>query len=206
MNTTIAVLRRMLISSVRFGGNQQHTMESSIHPQNRQWSEQMSSSVCNTQDVSQFREVAGRLASIIQSSPDRISALNKLVEAVSDPETFTDLILRYAGRWLTETGGQSVLIGPEMFWHLSAPDGRNGALITDNSSGVDGCGERTRKMLLVCVLESLAQTQWHSAGTAEQRTAANNLTDPRPAGNIAGEHTIANNGITDHRFVINGTV
>lgn len=165
----------------------------------------MSSTVHNTQDVSQFREVAGRLASIIQSSPDRINVLNKLVEAVSDPETFTDLILRYAGRWLTETGGQSVLIGPEMFWRLSSPDGRTGALIAESSPSVDnGGGERTRKMLLVCVLESLAQSQWHSA--AEQRTAANNLTDPWPAGNIADEHTIANNGMTDHRFVVNGAV
>ncbi|WP_254205844.1 hypothetical protein [Nocardia alni] len=164
----------------------------------------MSPTVCTTQDISQFREVASRLASVIQSSPDRINSLNKFVEAVSDPDTFTDMILRYAGRWLTETSGQSVLIGPEMFWQLSSPERRSGSLIADSSPCVDnGCGERTRKMLLVCVLESLAQSQWHSVAATEHRAAANNLTDSRLSGSI-GEHTLVNSAVIDRRFVTNG--
>jgi hypothetical protein len=158
------------------------------------------------QDVNQFREVAKRLASVLQSSPDRITALNTFVEAVSDPEVFTDIIVGYAGRWLSETGGQTVLVGPEMFWQLSAPGGRGQASISESSASVEtGCGERARKMLLVCVLESLAHNQQHSAGAAEHRKMGNNLADSRFAESVADERTLTNTGIINHRLVNNGS-
>ncbi|WP_196814472.1 hypothetical protein [Nocardia sp. BMG111209] len=156
----------------------------------------MPSAMCQNLDVNQFREVAGRLATIIQNSQDRTTALNRFVEAVSDADVFTDMVINYAGRWLAETSGQSVLIGPEMFWQLSAPDIRAGGLVGDgNGCGENGCGERSRKMLLVCVLESLAQTHWHPNNVAEHRAPASVLTDPRMVANGLLDHRMATNGV-----------
>ncbi|MCX4090842.1 hypothetical protein [Nocardia sp. alder85J] len=154
----------------------------------------MPAAMCQNLDVNQFREVAGRLASIIQNSPDRTAALNRFVEAVSDADVFTDMVISYAGRWLAETSGQSVLIGPEMFWQLSSPDTRATGLVGDGGCADNGCGERSRKMLLVCVLEGLAQNHWHPSGVSEHRAPASMLTDPR----------LGAGGLLDHRMATNG--
>ncbi|MFI9505707.1 hypothetical protein [Nocardia sp. NPDC052566] len=122
--------------------------------------------------VDQFREVALRLASVIQSSPDKAAALNQLTEAADSGESFTDLLIEYSGRWFNETGGQSILIGPELFWLLSEPTPRK--IINGGARGQEIMTEqehtvshRGRKLLLVCVLETLAQNQWVSNGLSE---------------------------------------
>ncbi|MBF6328912.1 hypothetical protein [Nocardia transvalensis] len=141
----------------------------------------MSSNVGQYQDMGQYRELAGRLASIMQSGPERAGALNQFIEAVSNPQMFTDMLIAYAGRWFNETGGASVLLGPEMFWALSAPDAPVGnSLAAEMATYAEGSisgGERNRKMLLICLLEHLAQNQWQAAtaGLAEPRISTNGL-------------------------------
>ncbi|MCM6777530.1 hypothetical protein NDR87_28715 [Nocardia sp. CDC159] len=139
----------------------------------------MSSSVGQYQDMGQYRELAGRLASLMQAGPERAAALNQFIEAVANPQLFTDMLIAYAGRWFNETGGASVLLGPEMFWALSAPDAPTGNSIAAEMAAyaeISG-GERNRKMLLICLLEHLAQNQWQTAtaGLSEPRIVANGL-------------------------------
>lgn len=125
----------------------------------------MSLNVWQDLGVEHFREVALRLASVIQSSVDKAAALNQLTAAADSGEAFTDLLIEYSGRWFNETGGQSILIGPELFWLLSEPSARK--VIGGGSRGQEPMVEqehtvshRSRKLLLVCVLETLAQNQW----------------------------------------------
>ncbi|MFI5778287.1 hypothetical protein [Nocardia sp. NPDC051570] len=139
----------------------------------------MSSSVGQYQDMGQYRELAGRLASLMQAGPERAGALNQFIEAVANPQMFTDMLIAYAGRWFNETGGASVLLGPEMFWALSAPDAPSGNSIAAEMAAyaeISG-GERNRKMLLICLLEHLAQNQWQAAtaGLSEPRIVTNGL-------------------------------
>ncbi|MGF6881020.1 hypothetical protein ABIA39_000900 [Nocardia sp. GAS34] len=127
----------------------------------------MSSISSHRPDVGQFREIADRVVSLIQASSDRPGTLNQFIEAMSSAEMFTDLLIAYANRWFVETGGQSILLGPEMFWLLSSPDARGGTVIADAIPEADtarGSGERSRKMLLICLFESLAHQSWPSIG------------------------------------------
>ncbi|ATL71249.1 hypothetical protein [Nocardia terpenica] len=138
----------------------------------------MSPIVAQHHDVKQFRELAGRLASLMQS-PDRAGSLNQFVEAVASPDMFTDMLIAYAGRWFNETGGQSVLVDPELFWSLSAPEVRaTGGPIAELAACAESscvAGERCRKMLLVCLLETFAQNQWPLGVTGEQRMTINGI-------------------------------
>ncbi|MFQ6398338.1 hypothetical protein ACLMAJ_33475 [Nocardia sp. KC 131] len=132
----------------------------------------MAMSVWQDQGVDQFRDIAGRLASIIQSSLDRSGAMTQFTDALGSAEAFTDLMIEYSGRWFAETGGRSTLMGPELFWMLSEPSPRRGT-----QSGLRGqesladsetsAGHRGRKLLLICVFEALAQSQWLPEGVAE---------------------------------------
>ncbi|WP_225731899.1 MULTISPECIES: hypothetical protein [unclassified Nocardia] len=122
--------------------------------------------------VEQFREVALRLASVIQSSVDKPAALNKLIDAADSGETFTDLLIEHSARWFHETGGQSILVGPELFWLLSEPTPKK--VLNGGARGQEIIAEqehtvshRSRKLLVVCVLETLAQNQWVTNGIGE---------------------------------------
>lgn len=68
------------------------------------------------------------MAAVILSTVDRSTALNQLTEAADSAEAFTDLLIEYSSRWFHESGGQSILIGPELFWMLSEPTARQGAM------------------------------------------------------------------------------
>ncbi|MFB8276659.1 hypothetical protein ACFYO1_43575 [Nocardia sp. NPDC006044] len=132
----------------------------------------MSLTVWQDQDVDQFREVASRLASVIQSSVDRSGALSQLTESVESGDAFTDLLIEFAGRWFHETGGQSVLIGPELFWLLSEPNLRKGisSALRGPETAPDleySVSRRSRKLLLICVFETLAQNQWLAGNIGE---------------------------------------
>ncbi|MFE9325922.1 hypothetical protein ACQPXH_02320 [Nocardia sp. CA-135953] len=140
----------------------------------------MAFTVWQDQGVEQFREVAGRLASVIQSGIDRSGALNQFAESISSGETFTDLMIEYASRWFTETGGRSTLIGPELFWLLSEPNPRrvSGAGLRVQDSYLDTeltAGQRARILLLICVYEALAQNQWGPEGMADHVIATNGV-------------------------------
>ncbi|MEV0297267.1 hypothetical protein [Nocardia sp. NPDC050710] len=132
----------------------------------------MATTVWQDQGVDQFREIAGRLASIIQSSLDRSGAMTQFTDAIGNADAFTDLMIEYSGRWFSETGGRSTLMGPELFWMLSEPGPRRAALSGmrghESTSESDiSAGQRGRKLLLICVFEALAQSQWLPEGIAE---------------------------------------
>ncbi|MFD0365171.1 hypothetical protein ACFQZZ_27380 [Nocardia sp. GCM10030253] len=121
--------------------------------------------VWQDQGIDQFREIGGRLAAVILSTVDRSTALNQLTEAADSAEAFTDLLIEYSGRWFHESGGQSILIGPELFWMLSEPTPRQGGngMIRSHESHPSleyTVSRRGRKLLVTCVLEALAQSQW----------------------------------------------
>ncbi|MFE7802937.1 hypothetical protein [Nocardia sp. NPDC057440] len=121
--------------------------------------------VWQDQGIDQFREVGGRLAAVILSTVDRSTALNQLTEAADSAEAFTDLLIEYSSRWFHESGGQSILIGPELFWLLSEPNPRqaNNTMIRSHESHPTleyTVSQRGRKLLVTCVLEALAQSQW----------------------------------------------
>lgn len=132
----------------------------------------MAMTVWQDQGLEQFRELAIRLASIIQSSLDRSGSMTQLTEAIGNAEAFTDLMIEYSGRWFIETGGRSTLMGPELFWMLSEPGPRRGTAAgvrgqeTSAEPELSG-GQRGRKLLLICVFEALAHTQWLPEGMAE---------------------------------------
>ncbi|MEU0503889.1 hypothetical protein ACWEO2_11325 [Nocardia sp. NPDC004278] len=136
--------------------------------------------VWQDQGIDQFREIAGRLASVIQSGIDRSGALNQFAESVNNGEAFTELMIEYSSRWFTETGGRSILIGPELFWLLSEPSPRraSGTGLRAQESYLDTeltAGQRARILLLVCVYEALAQNQWAPEGIAEHMIATNGV-------------------------------
>lgn len=122
--------------------------------------------VWQNQNVDQFREIAGRLASVIETSLDRTGAMAQFTESLASAETFTELMIEYSGRWFTETGGRSLLIGPELFWLLSEPGPRRNSGMRGQESPADfeqSAGTRARKLLLICVFEALTQgtqNQW----------------------------------------------
>ncbi|MEU8894959.1 hypothetical protein [Nocardia sp. NPDC048505] len=133
----------------------------------------MAHTVWQDQGFDQFRDVARRLASVIQCSDDRAAALNQFTEGTRSGQSFTELLIEWSGRWFSESGGQQILVGPELFWLLSEPDPRKG--IRSQLPGGDGHGEaeptpgqRGRKLLLVCVLETLSQTQWQQPDQATE--------------------------------------
>ncbi|MFQ6326468.1 hypothetical protein ACLMAL_10060 [Nocardia sp. CWNU-33] len=123
------------------------------------------------QGIDQFREIGGRLAAVILSTVDRSTALNQLTEAADSAEAFTDLLIEYSSRWFHESGGQSILIGPELFWMLSEPTARQGgnAIRSHESHPVleYTVSQRGRKLLVTCVFEALAQSQWMPANMSE---------------------------------------
>lgn len=140
----------------------------------------MAITVWQDQGIDQFREVAGRLASVIQSGIDRSGALNQFAESVGNGETFIELMIEYSSRWFTETGGRSTLIGPELFWLLSEPSPRrvSGTGLRAQESYLDTeltAGQRARILLLICVYEALAQNQWGPEGIAEHMIATNGV-------------------------------
>ncbi|WP_433197743.1 hypothetical protein ACQP1G_01885 [Nocardia sp. CA-107356] len=140
----------------------------------------MAFTVWQDQGIEQFRDVAGRLASVIQSGLDRSGALNQFAESVSSGEAFTELMIEYSSRWFTETSGRSTLIGPELFWLLSEPSPRRvtGASLRAQESYLDTeltAGQRARILLLICVYEALAQNQWAPEGITEHMIATNGV-------------------------------
>ncbi|MFE3320975.1 hypothetical protein [Nocardia sp. NPDC059195] len=133
----------------------------------------MAMTVWQDQGVEQFRELALRLASIIQSNLDRSGSMTQFTEAVGNAEAFTDLMIEYSGRWFIETGGRSTLMGPELFWMLSEPGPRRSTVtgLRGQESPPESeisAGQRGRKLLLICVFEALAHTQWLPEGMVEQ--------------------------------------
>ncbi|WP_330251123.1 hypothetical protein OG874_33835 [Nocardia sp. NBC_00565] len=140
----------------------------------------MALTVWQDQGIDQFREIAGRLASVIQSGIDRSGALNQFAESISSGEAFTDLMIEYSSRWFTETGGRSILIGPELFWLMSEPSPRrvSGTGMRVQESYLDTeltAGQRARILLLICVYEALAQNQWAPEGIAEHMIVTNGV-------------------------------
>ncbi|MEV0250032.1 hypothetical protein AB0H76_25780 [Nocardia sp. NPDC050712] len=133
----------------------------------------MAQPVWQDQGFDQFRDVARRLASVIQCSDDRKTALSQFTDGTRSGEAFTELLIEWSSRWFNESGGQQILVGPELFWLLSEPEPRKG--IRSQIPGGDvreiepTPGQRGRKLLLVCVLETLAQTQWQQPETLEEK-------------------------------------
>ncbi|MGW4530162.1 hypothetical protein ACWEOI_04350 [Nocardia sp. NPDC004340] len=141
----------------------------------------MAMNMWQDQGVDQFREIAIRLASIIQNSLDRSGAMTQFTDAFGNVESFTDLMIEYSGRWFTETGGRSTLMGPEMFWMLSEPAPRRspaaGIRIHDVAGESDSTsGHRARKLLLICVFEALTHTQWGVPDSLSEHPMVNGMT------------------------------
>lgn len=131
------------------------------------------------QGVDQFREIAIRLASIIQNSLDRSGAMTQFTDAFSNVEAFTDLMIEYSGRWFSETGGRSTLMGPELFWMLSEPAPRRspaaGMRIQELGESESNSGHRARKLLLICVFEALTHTQWGAPDSLSEHPLVNGM-------------------------------
>jgi hypothetical protein len=135
-----------------------------------------------------FRDLAIRLASVMPG-PDRSGALNHFIDAASDPDKFIEALIAYAGRWFNETGGQSVLLDPEMFWALTASDSSLGEMLAELGSKSDtgySSGGRCRSMLVVCLFETFTQNQWPVSSTGEQRATFSSV----------GEQRMVSNGMT----------
>jgi hypothetical protein len=122
----------------------------------------MSINVWQNQGIDQFREVATRLASLLQTGSDPAGAVGQFAAATT-AEEFTNLLIAYSGRWFHETSGQTALIAPELFWLLSEPDvTTTRAGLQDLGSGESSVGERSRKLLVICLYEVVAQGHWDS--------------------------------------------
>lgn len=107
------------------------------------------------QDLPQLREVAGRIAAVVQHSADSRQALADFTEALPHSGQLARVLIDYSSRWFEQCSGESTLCGPELFWTLTefvppAPIGQQ--QIGTEYHHV----ERTRHLLLICVLEKLA--------------------------------------------------
>lgn len=116
-------------------------------------------------DTDQLGEVADRIAEIIQSLPDRRSALAQLIDALADRRLLADVLTDYCARWFVADDGQSILVGPELYWLLTASDSDDGRPFLSNLPEGYGPPSRLRGMLLVCVLQSLAAAQAPHSGS-----------------------------------------
>jgi hypothetical protein len=101
------------------------------------------------QDVEHLREVASRIAAMIAADTDRRTALGRVVRAVEQRGAMSDLLIDYAGRWFKESNGQSLLIGPELYWLLTESD--------EDPHADRGAAKRARGMLLLCVFDGLSR-------------------------------------------------
>jgi hypothetical protein len=117
-------------------------------------------------DTDQIGEVADRIAEVLQTLPDRRAALAHLIDASADRRQLADLLTDYCARWFVADDGQSILVGPELYWLLTASDNDDGRpFITSLPEGY-GPPSRLRGMLLVCVLQSLAAARGPAAGNS----------------------------------------
>lgn len=110
-------------------------------------------------DTEQLGEVADRIAEILQTLPDRRVALAHVVDALADRRMLAELLTDFSARWFIADDGQSILVGPELYWLLTAADDDHGRpFVSDLAEGY-GPPSRLRGMLLTCVLQSLAAAQ-----------------------------------------------
>ncbi|WP_069162656.1 hypothetical protein [Nocardia altamirensis] len=119
-------------------------------------------------DITQLREVADRIATLIQRNVEGTGGLPRLVDALKQSGQIADLLIEYSVRWFNDNHGESILLGPELYWLLTetVPHEEDGG-----GSEVD-CHPvtRTRQMLLICVLEKLSTRPWRPE-TAEDAAA-----------------------------------
>ncbi|UGT61088.1 hypothetical protein [Nocardia asteroides] len=115
------------------------------------------------QDLPLLREVAGRIAVVIQGSTDSRQALADFTEALPHAGQLARVLIEYSSRWFDRSSGDSTMMGPELFWTLTefVPP----ALPQNREQGGTEYHhvERTRHLLLICVLEQLAVTQFAPA-------------------------------------------
>ncbi|WP_405164243.1 hypothetical protein OG203_03750 [Nocardia sp. NBC_01499] len=115
-------------------------------------------------DITQLREVADRIATLIQRNVESTGGLPRFVDALRQSGPIAELLIEYSVRWFNDNNGESVLLGPELYWLLTET-----VPIEDRGVAGEGFGQagmnchpvtRTRQMLLVCVLEKLSTRPW----------------------------------------------
>lgn len=126
------------------------------------------------QDITQLREVADRIATLIQRNIDGSGGLPRFVDALRQSGPIAELLIEYSVRWFNDSNGESVLLGPELYWLLTET-----VPVEDRAPAGEGFGQngmnchpvtRTRQMLLICVLEKLSTRPWRPE-TPEQAAA-----------------------------------
>jgi hypothetical protein len=141
-------------------------------------------------DTDQIGEVADRIAEIVQSLPDRRTALAQLIDALADRRLLADVLTDYCARWFVADDGQSILVGPELYWLLTASDSDDGRPFLSTLPEGYGPPSRLRGMLLVCVLQSLAAAQAPASGSIP-------IPQRIPAGTMATLNTtVVSQGLT----------
>ncbi|CAM4526166.1 hypothetical protein NONI108955_43505 [Nocardia ninae] len=114
-------------------------------------------------DITQLREVADKIATLIQRNAEGSGGLPRFVDALQQSGPIADLLIEYSVRWFNDSRGESVLLGPELYWVLTET-------VSPEDRGGEGYGQpatnchpvtRTRQMLLICVLEKLSARPWH---------------------------------------------
>ncbi|AFU02256.1 hypothetical protein O3I_021485 [Nocardia brasiliensis ATCC 700358] len=115
-------------------------------------------------DITQLREVADRIATLIQRNSDGSGGLPRFVEALRQSGPIAELLIEYSVRWFNDSNGESVLLSPELYWVLTEtvpPEERGTAGEGLGQAGMN-CHPvtRTRQMLLICVLEKLSTRPW----------------------------------------------
>ncbi|PXX71208.1 hypothetical protein DFR70_101630 [Nocardia tenerifensis] len=125
-------------------------------------------------DITQLREVADRIATLIQRNTDGSGGLPRFVDALRQSGPIAELLIEYSVRWFNDSNGESVLLGPELYWLLTET-----VPVEDRGTAGEGLGPaglnchpvtRMRQLLLICVLEKLSTRPWRPE-TPEQAAA-----------------------------------
>lgn len=131
-------------------------------------------------DIEQLRSVAGRIATLIQNGDNKGAALSRFTEALTRDGQLADLLIEYSSRWFQDTNGKSILVGPELFWLLTAAESR-GATDQSAPKPAEEYTEirRSRHILLLCVMENLAGAESRPEPTTGPEPKAKPETAPR---------------------------
>jgi hypothetical protein len=135
-------------------------------------------------DLEHLREVADRISAMIAADTDRRTALGRVARAVEQRGAMADLLIDYAGRWFKESNGQSLLIGPELYWLLTESD--------DEPQADRGAAKRARGMLLLCVFDGLSRQRPQDSALGGNREIVTEFT-PLPTNGAANGVTPALN-------------
>lgn len=105
-------------------------------------------------DLEQLREVASRIVVLAKADTDQRTTLTRFTEATEHRDALVELLIDYSSRWFSQHKGQSVLVGPELYWLLTEPDGDEA-----RTTAGRGAAKRARGMLLMCLLENISRQE-----------------------------------------------